>query len=117
MDIQNMELRKFVAPELVFGLDARFLAGRYAKNFGARKVLIVSDPGIIAAGWLNEIILILEGDSDKRFRTHVTESSGFQRSRLFPCRSASGRAVPDDLLAWTFHLLSAESKPMKRGFP
>ena len=60
MDIQNMELRKFVAPELVFGLDARFLAGRYAKNFGARKVLVVSDPGIIAAGWLDEMLGIME---------------------------------------------------------
>jgi len=59
MHIQNMELRKFVAPELVFGLDARLLAGRYAKNFGARKVLVVSDPGIIAAGWLDDILEIL----------------------------------------------------------
>ena len=59
MRIQNMELRKFVAPELVFGLDARLLAGRYAKNFGARKVLVVSDPGIIAAGWLDDILEIL----------------------------------------------------------
>ena len=39
MNIQNMELRKFVAPELVFRLDARLLAGRYVKNFGAQKVL------------------------------------------------------------------------------
>ena len=60
MDIKNMELRKFVAPEIVFGLDARFLAGRYAKNFGAQKVLIVSDPGIIAAGWLNGIFDVLD---------------------------------------------------------
>ncbi|HEX3013461.1 MAG TPA: alcohol dehydrogenase-like regulatory protein ErcA [Methanobacterium sp.] len=60
MDIQNMELRKFVAPEIVFGLDARLLAGRYAKNFGAQKLLIVSDPGIIAAGWLNDVLDVLE---------------------------------------------------------
>ena len=62
MDIKNMELRKFVAPEVVFGLDARFLAGRYAKNFGAQKVLIVSDPGIIAAGWLNGIFDVLDNE-------------------------------------------------------
>jgi len=62
MDIENMELRKFVAPELVFGLGARFLAGRYAKNFGAKKILVVSDPGIIAAGWLDGILKILEGE-------------------------------------------------------
>ena len=62
MNIQNMELRKFVAPELVFGLDARLLAGRYAKNFGAQKVLIVSDPGIITAGWLDEILHVLDSE-------------------------------------------------------
>ncbi len=62
MNIQNMELRKFVAPELVFGLDARLLVGRYAKNFGAKKVLIVSDRGVIAAGWLNEVLSILESE-------------------------------------------------------
>ena len=60
MNIQNMELRKFVAPEIVFGLDARRLVGRYTKNFGAKKVLVVSDRGIIAAGWLNEVLSILE---------------------------------------------------------
>ena len=62
MNIQNMELRKFVAPELVFGLDARLLAGRYAKNFEAQKVLIVSDPGIINKGWMDEILHVLESE-------------------------------------------------------
>ena len=62
MDIQNMELRKFVAPEIVFGLDARLLAGRYVKNFGAQKVLVVSDPGVIAAGWLDELLEVLDGE-------------------------------------------------------
>ncbi|MDD2301758.1 MAG: iron-containing alcohol dehydrogenase [Eubacteriales bacterium] len=56
MDIGDMsDLRKFVAPEIVFGAGARCLAGRYAKNFGARKVLVVTDPGIIAAGWTGQV--------------------------------------------------------------
>ncbi len=38
-----LELRKFVAPEFVFGLEARKLVGRYAQNVGARKVLLVTD--------------------------------------------------------------------------
>ncbi len=63
MNIPNMELRKFVVPEFVFGLDARLLAGQYAKNFGAKKILIVSDPGIIAAGWVDDLIEILEVES------------------------------------------------------
>jgi alcohol dehydrogenase class IV len=49
-------LTKFVAPEFVFGEGARKLAGQYACNLGARKVLLVTDPGVIAAGWLDEVI-------------------------------------------------------------
>jgi alcohol dehydrogenase class IV len=50
----HKELRKFVAPEFVFGEDARHLAARYALNFGASRVLIVTDPGVMAAGWAEE---------------------------------------------------------------
>jgi len=50
-----LELRKFVAPEFVFGPGASTLIGRYLANFGAGKVLIVTDPGIIAAGWTEKI--------------------------------------------------------------
>ncbi|MEJ2699591.1 MAG: iron-containing alcohol dehydrogenase, partial [Desulfuromonadales bacterium] len=35
-------------------------AGRYAKNHGARKVLVVSDPGVVAAGWTADVIASLE---------------------------------------------------------
>jgi alcohol dehydrogenase len=49
------ELRKFVVPEFVFGPGARHLAGRYAKNFGARKVLVVTDPGVMAARWAADV--------------------------------------------------------------
>ncbi len=49
--IDAMELRKFVAPEIVYGLGALRLAGQYAQNLGASKVLLVSDPGVQAAGW------------------------------------------------------------------
>ncbi len=48
-------LRKFVAPEVVFGAGARRLAGRYAMNYGAEHVLLVTDPGVIAAGWAREV--------------------------------------------------------------
>lgn len=50
------ELRKFVAPEFVFGVDSRTLAGRYASNFGAKKALVVSDPGVVEAGWADDVI-------------------------------------------------------------
>jgi alcohol dehydrogenase class IV len=48
------ELRKFVAPEFVFGIDARKLVGRYARNLGAARVLLVTDPGVLRAGWAEE---------------------------------------------------------------
>ena len=49
------ELRKFVAPEFIYGLDARRLVGRYARNYALRRVLLVSDPGLERAGWLAEV--------------------------------------------------------------
>lgn len=55
------DLRKFVAPEFIFGLGAIDLAGQYASNFGAEKVLVVTDPGIIAAGWCDRVVKNLEG--------------------------------------------------------
>jgi alcohol dehydrogenase class IV len=54
------DLRKFVAPEFIFGMDARLLVGRYSKNLGARKVLLVSDPGVDKAGWSQEAGISLE---------------------------------------------------------
>lgn len=55
-----MELRKFVVPEFVFGQGARRLAGRYARNFGASRVLLVSDAGVIAAGWAADVATALD---------------------------------------------------------
>lgn len=57
-----LELRKFVAPEFIFGSGARLLVGRYAKNFGARKVLIVTDPDIMGSGLVNPIFDVLKDE-------------------------------------------------------
>ncbi|CUH95731.1 hypothetical protein P22_1811 [Propionispora sp. 2/2-37] len=38
-----LELRKFMAPEFIFGVDACLLAGQYLRNFGTRRVLLVTD--------------------------------------------------------------------------
>lgn len=53
--MDNLQLRKFVAPEFIFGIGARNLAGRYARQLGARRVLLVSDPGVLAAGWVADV--------------------------------------------------------------
>jgi alcohol dehydrogenase class IV len=59
MSIQN-ELRKFVAPEFIFGKNSRLLVSRYVQNYGGKRILLVTDPGVIAAGWGREIQTLLQ---------------------------------------------------------
>lgn len=61
----ELELKKFVIPEFIYGEDARRLASRYAKNLGAKKILVVTDPGIIEAGWVDDLIDDLENSNLK----------------------------------------------------
>ena len=49
------EMRKFVAPEFIFGVGSRRRVGFYARNMMARRVLIVSDEGVVRAGWLDTV--------------------------------------------------------------
>lgn len=60
MAATSAELRKFVTPEILHGSGSRHLVGRYARNIGAAKVLVVSDPGVVAAGWTGEVLASLE---------------------------------------------------------
>lgn len=53
-------IRKFLVPEMIFGTGSRKLVGQYSRNLGITKVLIVTDSGIIRAGWLNDVKLSLE---------------------------------------------------------
>ncbi|MBE9397856.1 iron-containing alcohol dehydrogenase [Pontibacterium sp. N1Y112] len=53
-------LRKFVSPEIIFGEGARKTVANYARTFGARRVLLVSDPGVAQAGWVRDVELSLE---------------------------------------------------------
>jgi alcohol dehydrogenase class IV len=50
-----MPIRKFVAPEIVFGAGALDLVGQYAHNLSGRKVLLVSDEGVKEAGWAGKV--------------------------------------------------------------
>jgi alcohol dehydrogenase len=58
--LANQELRKFVAPEFIFGWGARELAPRYANNYGANHVLIVTDEGVKKSGWMNGVLAGLD---------------------------------------------------------
>lgn len=51
----NLELRKFVAPEYIFGENARLLAVNFCRQYGARKILLVSDSGVANTPWLHEL--------------------------------------------------------------
>lgn len=46
---------KFFVPEIVFGYGALSEAGFAARRLDARRVFVVTDPGIIEAGWLDEL--------------------------------------------------------------
>jgi alcohol dehydrogenase class IV len=49
------QLVKFHAPEIVFGPGALAEAGFAAARLGARRPFVVTDPGIIEAGWADEL--------------------------------------------------------------
>ena len=65
-----LELRKFVAPEFVCGNGALNLIGRYARNFGAKKALVVTDPGVAQTVWVENALrsLTAEGIPQAVFR-------------------------------------------------
>lgn len=56
MTMAYAELRKFVSPEVLFGQGARDLAGPYARRIGMTKALVVTDPGVIDAGWVAPLV-------------------------------------------------------------
>jgi alcohol dehydrogenase len=50
-----VELRKFVTPEIMFGVGARKLVGRYVENLGCGKALFVTDSGVIKTPWFSDV--------------------------------------------------------------
>lgn len=51
----SLPTRKFSAPEIILGDGSRNLIGQYVNSLSGRNVLLVTDPGIIKAGWAGEI--------------------------------------------------------------
>ena len=73
MHSRGPELRKFVAPEVIFGVGALHLAGQYGRNLGGSKALVVSDPGVLAAGWVQQVLASVErADLESTLFTQVT---------------------------------------------
>ncbi|WP_248341847.1 iron-containing alcohol dehydrogenase [Anaeromyxobacter paludicola] len=53
-------MRKFVAPEVMSGPGSHRLAGASLRRLGARRALVVSDPGVRAAGWTSAVCASLD---------------------------------------------------------
>jgi len=51
----HLELRKFVAPEIIVGIDARLLISRYLMHFNSKRPMIVTDSIIMELPWYKEI--------------------------------------------------------------
>ena len=49
-------LVKFHAPEIVFGIGSLAEAGFAAGRLGARRPFVVTDPGLLEAGWVDELL-------------------------------------------------------------
>ncbi|SDY26604.1 1,3-propanediol dehydrogenase [Evansella caseinilytica] len=56
----NNTINKFVTPEIIFGTGSIKQTGDACLRLGAKKVIIVSDPGVAEAGWLTEVIKACE---------------------------------------------------------
>ena len=53
---EQSQLAKFHAPEIVFGPGALAELGHCAVRVGARRPFLVTDPGLIEAGWADEAV-------------------------------------------------------------
>ena len=54
-----MRISKFAIPEIIFGRGSIVHLASCAKRLGGRRVLLVSDQGLISAGWVDRIMDIL----------------------------------------------------------
>lgn len=55
-----MNINKFVCPEIIFGPEALNQLGECALRLGATRVLLVTDPGVVKAGWVDRASAHLE---------------------------------------------------------
>jgi alcohol dehydrogenase class IV len=52
----TMELRKFVAPEIITGYDARLMVGRYIMHFASKKPMVVTDQNLLTFPWFIDVM-------------------------------------------------------------
>lgn len=56
----SIDISKFVNPEIIFGQGTLSQVGESLVRLGAQKVFLVTDPGIIEAGWVDKAIPFIE---------------------------------------------------------
>ena len=52
----KLEQRKFVVPEVIIGYESSLHVGKYLKQFGAHKAMIVTDKNVTEQIWFSKII-------------------------------------------------------------
>ena len=60
MEPDLARLRKFVAPEFIFGVGSMGLVDKFLFNLGVKNPMLVTDPGVKAAGWVDPVIRAIE---------------------------------------------------------
>lgn len=64
---------KFLIPEVIFGVGTLTEIGGAVRRVGGRRALLVSDPGVIAAGWVERAVPHLEeAGTEYRLWHHLT---------------------------------------------
>ncbi|MBI9110567.1 alcohol dehydrogenase-like regulatory protein ErcA [Maridesulfovibrio ferrireducens] len=101
-----MAMRKFVAPELVFGAGSALLAGQYAENFGARRALMVTDPGVLHCRWIADVkdslnragieTFVFSDVSENPRDVEVMKGAEFYKENNCDCIVAVGGGSPMD---------------------
>lgn len=55
----TVNISKFVAPEIIFGLGALNQVGESALRLGATRVFVVTDRGVLESGWVEKTVFFL----------------------------------------------------------
>jgi len=79
MDASDDTLLKFELPEIIFGRGSLAQIGQCAKRLGGERIFLVTDPGVIEHGWVDECSKYLEKESLR----HVIYDNVFTNPRCF----------------------------------
>lgn len=75
-----VNISKFVTPEIIFGCGSLSQVGESAARLGASKVFLVSDEGVINAGWADQALFYLKaaGLGAESFSSLTTNPKDFE---------------------------------------